>query len=147
MTVFENNFETVPYVFCFFLVNIELFENLQVSFKLQRSFNYYLIRAYIPTSCLVVMSWATFWLPITTYPARITLIVTNFLASAYILEAASASISRKHYATALEIFLMTNIAFIVAAMLEYIIAVQFPWRSKSKHKTPYAQGEIIEVSF
>ena len=115
---------------------IEFFPLLQINIHVQRTVSYYIFRSYVPSSFLVVMTWGTFWLPQTTYPARVGIIVTNFLASAFILQGASAMYTKVPYTTAIEVFLLVNITFILAVMLEYIAVIQIPnFHQKIFHKT------------
>ena len=88
--------------------------------------HYYILRTYVPSSFLVFMTWGTFWLPPTTYPARVGIIVTNFLASSFILQGASSMYTKVPYTTAIEVYLLVNITFILAVMLEYIAVIKIP---------------------
>ena len=103
---------------------LEFFPVLRLSFHLHRTFSYYMFRSYVPSAFLVVLTWGTFFLPPTAYPARITLIVTNFLASAFILQGASAEFTKVDYTTAIELFLLVNICFILVTGLLYILVIQ-----------------------
>ena len=130
-----------------FLFTEQIFQNLDLSFKFQRSITHHLTHVYIPSSFLVIMTWGTFWLPSSTYPARVTLIVTNFLASTYILQGDIANITRVPYATALEVFLLGNITFILAAMLEYIIVLKSPWKFTQKGTVNEVGLVKIKISY
>ena len=102
----------------------DIFPNLQVSFHLDRTFPYYLYRSYVPSFFLVILSWGTFQIPATAYPARVTLIITNFLANAFILQHASSEYTKVEYTTAIEIYLLVNICFIMITMVEYMFVVR-----------------------
>ena len=111
---------------------------LKLNFHMDRTFSYYLFRTYIPSVILVVLTWGTFLIPPTAYPARVTLIMSSFLANAFILQSASSEYAKVEYTTAIELFLQVNITFIMITMLEYIIVIRthpevtFPWRRSSK---------------
>ena len=111
-------------LFFFPLSSLEFFPLLYIHLHVKRTVSYYIFRSYVPSSFLVVMTWGTFWLPPTTYPARVGVVVTNFLASAFILQGASAMYTKVPYTTAIEVYLLVNITFILAVMLEYIAVIQ-----------------------
>lgn len=69
------------------------------------------------------MTWATFWIPPTSYPARISIIVTNLLSSAFVLQGAGSQITKVPYATALEVYLLANMLFIMLVMVEYVLVI------------------------
>ena len=102
----------------------QYFPCLRVSFHLDRTFSYYFYRSYIPSIILVILSWGTFQIPATAYPARVTLIMSNFLANAFILQHASSEYTKVEYTTAIELFLLVNISFIMITMLEYMLVVR-----------------------
>ena len=108
----------------------EVFSGLEVSFHMDRTFSFYLYRSYVPSIFLVVLSWGTFQIPVSAYPARVTLIVSSFLASTFILQHASSEYTKVEYTTAIEIFLLVNISFIMITMIEYMLVV----RSQPKTK-------------
>ena len=111
---------------------------LKMSFHVDRTFSYYLFRTYIPSIFLVILTWGIFQIPATAYPARITLIMTSFLANTFILQGASSEYAKVEYTTAIELFLQVNITFIMIAMLEYMTVIQtnpditFLWCQPSK---------------
>ena len=79
----------------------DIFPNLKVSFHMARTFSYYVYRSYVPSFLLVMLSWGTFQIPAKAYPARVTLIITNFLANAFILQHASSEYTKVPYTTAI----------------------------------------------
>lgn len=52
---------------------------LRLVLALQRSFAYYILHLYLPSTMLVIVSWVSFWLERTAVPARVTLGVTTLL--------------------------------------------------------------------
>lgn len=51
-----------------------------LEFTLARHYAHYLVCDYLPTGLIVLVSWTSFWLEITSSPARVTLGVTTMLA-------------------------------------------------------------------
>ena len=76
--------------------------------------------------------------------------MTNFLASTFILQHASSEYTKVEYTTAIEIYLLVNIFFIMITMLEYMIVLRshpdicFSW-SKVSSKDENISERNIEV--
>ena len=108
------------------------FTILKGIFHIERLFPHYLYHTYIPSIFLVSLSWSTFWIPSSAVPGRVTLIVTNFLTSIFIFNNVGASKPKVHYKTALEIFGLLNVIFIMLVMVEYVLLLKFPDFMKKK---------------
>ena len=104
----------------------EKFIVLKCIFKLQRSFKSIIGRIYVPSSFLVVLTWATFFVPSTSIPARITLIVTNFLATVFITQSTSSNIADVEYTTAVGLYLLANVVFITLTLLVLLLVINLP---------------------
>ena len=91
---------------------------------MKRSFPYFLYHVYIPGALLVGLSFTTFFIPPTAVPARVTLIVTNFLSTMFIFGSTSSLIPKEPYITAMEIYSLVNIVFIIMVMFEYILVLK-----------------------
>ena len=104
----------------------EKFIVLKCIFKLQRSFKSIISRIYVPSSFLVVLTWATFYIPSTSIPARITLIVTNFLATVFITQSTSSNIADVEYTTAVGLYLLANVVFITLTLLILLLVLNLP---------------------
>ena len=124
--------EDLPLDGIIFLCFLEPFPTLKAIFHIDRLFPHYLYHVYIPGMLLVALSWCTFWIPPSAVPARVTLIVTNFLSSLFIFESAAASIPKVPYQTAMEMFNLTNTSCIIFGMVEYIMVLSFPGFARSK---------------
>ena len=71
-------------------------------------------------------------------PARVSLIVTNFLTSMLIFTQAGQSKPQVSYHTALELYTAMNAIFIMAVMLEYIFVLKIPNKGKKKVNNHYS---------
>ena len=56
------------------------FSRCSFDFTLQREYAHYIMLTYLPSALIVIVSWTTFWLEITSAPARVLLGVTTMLA-------------------------------------------------------------------
>ncbi len=127
----------------FFLA--EPFLILKADFFIDRLLLFYFYHIYIPGSLLVALSWSSFWIPVTAVPARVTLIVTNFLSSLLVFNAVGHSIPKVSYQTPLELYALVNTVFIVFAMLEYIVVLKFP-NFTTKASKVEVRSQTITVS-
>ncbi|XP_065065154.1 gamma-aminobutyric acid receptor subunit rho-3-like isoform X2 [Rhopilema esculentum] len=100
------------------------FPKLRAVIRMKRSFPYFLYHVYIPGALLVGLSFTTFFIPPTAVPARVTLIVTNFLSTMFIFGSTSSLIPKEPYITAMEIYSLVNIVFIIMVMFEYILVLK-----------------------
>ena len=70
----------------------------------------------------MALSWSSFWIPRTSAPARVTLIVTTLLSSMLIYQGAILSIV--DYLTAMQVYMIVNICAIILTMIEFIFVLQ-----------------------
>ena len=92
------------------------------SFIFKRNALYHVIRSLIPSSILVVVSWATFWIPPTSYPARVGLTATCFLSTMVLYQ--TSITTAVDYLTAMQVFLVSNLTFIALVLVEFIVTLQ-----------------------
>lgn len=118
-----------------------MFPTLLAEIRLKRTFTYHLYSGYMPSIFLVVLTWATFWIPPKAVPARVTLIVTNFLSTIFVIQQEVGKIIRVDYTTAVQVLLITNLVFVFLAMLEYLVVLNVKDTSKVREKTVY-KGQI-----
>ncbi|XP_065064948.1 gamma-aminobutyric acid receptor subunit rho-1-like [Rhopilema esculentum] len=123
----------------------ESFVVLECIFTLKRSFVSSLSRIYIPSSFLVLLTWATFYLPKSAVPARVTLIVTNFLATVFIMQSTASQISDVEYTTAVGVYLLNNVIFITLALFELLLVLNIRCRTKGEGKTKNKQSQDNET--
>lgn len=112
----------------------EAYDNLIVNFKVKRTFLYFVYRIYSPTILLLVFNLGSYWIPASAVPARVTLIVTTFLASTFILQSVSEQTVKVPYTTPMQLFLLVNIVFIVFAIVEYVVILYFMMEEKTKKR-------------
>ena len=105
------------------------FQYMIATFVLKREPQYFILRGFIPSSLLVCLTWASFWLPTTSFPARVALIVTSFLASIVLYQGSTLHV---HQMTVMQMFLLGNIAFIGLTLVEFLMAVKVDQKSKKK---------------
>ncbi len=113
-------------------LSTERFSVLLATLKIERTFPYFLFHVYLPGALLVALSWSTFYIPATAIPARVTLIVTNFLSTMFIFGSTATLIPMVPYITAIEVYSLVNIIFIMLVMVEYIFVLKFGKKKDSR---------------
>ncbi|ESO89505.1 hypothetical protein LOTGIDRAFT_125321 [Lottia gigantea] len=94
---------------------------LEALFHLERNIGYYIIQMYIPSILIVVISWISFWLTVTSVPGRISLGVLTVLTMTTQSSGVNASLPRVSYTKAIDIWMSTCLLFVFAALLEFAI--------------------------
>ena len=103
----------------FVYIIVEYFDALYAYFEVERTFIYYLNKAYIPTMLLVCFNLGSYWIPDRAVPARVSLIITTFLSSMFILMSVTDETVKVSYISAMLVFMLVNIAFLVTASLDH----------------------------
>eukprot|EP00795_Rhopilema_esculentum_P001805 gene1805-16292_t len=99
------------------------FSSLKVNFHLVRRNGFYFWNTFLPGAILVVMTWVNFWIPPWAYPARVTVCVTSFLSTLFVMSAASSNLGRVSYVKALDQFLLGNVVFVLLNLLQYCLVL------------------------
>lgn len=85
------------------------FSRVTVMFRLDREWAHYLFMFYMPTALIVITSWSSFWLEITSPPARVSLGVTTMLALVTTFKTTKSQLPSVTYWNALDIWNMVCI--------------------------------------
>ena len=93
-------------------------------FELKRLFTRHIVTYFMPTTVLAFLSFVSFWIPKDAVPARIALVLTNFLSICVILRGVASELPRIEYITPLEVYLITSITFILVVMVEYVLVMK-----------------------
>ena len=85
------------------------FDNLVLIFVVRRAILYFVYKVYIPMFLLIVFNMGSYWIPDTALPARMTLIVTTFLSSVFMLQSVSSDHVHTPTTTSLQVFVTFSI--------------------------------------
>uniref|UniRef100_A0A7M5WYB6 Uncharacterized protein n=2 Tax=Clytia hemisphaerica TaxID=252671 RepID=A0A7M5WYB6_9CNID len=96
------------------------YEFMIATFVMKRKSQYFLLRGFIPSSLLVSLTWASFWLPTSSIPARVALVVTSFLASIVLYQGSTLHVDQM---SIMQIYLLGNIAFTGLTLIEFLLAI------------------------
>ncbi|XP_078689137.1 glycine receptor subunit alpha-2-like [Branchiostoma floridae x Branchiostoma belcheri] len=103
---------------------------LEFRFGLSRRLSYQILHTYVPSSCVVAISWVSFWLDPASAPARTSLGVTTVLTMVTLSTKIGAT-PEHNYIRAIDIWMLSCKLFVVLALLEYAF-VNFAARQASK---------------
>ena len=74
---------------------------------------------FVPTILIVRISWVSFWINVDASPARVNLGLTTVLTTTTISVGINESLPRVSYIKAIDIWMITCLIFVFAALLEY----------------------------
>ena len=81
-----------------------------------------MIQMYIPSLLIVMLSWLSFWLNVSSVPGRVSLGVLSVLTISTQSFSVNSSLPRVSYIKAIDIWMTTCLIFVFAALLEFSIA-------------------------
>uniref|UniRef100_A0AAV2JK15 Neurotransmitter-gated ion-channel transmembrane domain-containing protein n=1 Tax=Knipowitschia caucasica TaxID=637954 RepID=A0AAV2JK15_KNICA len=92
-------------------------------FELKRSILYFILETYVPSSLLVVLSWVSFWISLSSVPARVCIGVTTVLTMTTLMMGARTSLPNANcFIKAIDVYLGICFSFIFGALIEYAVA-------------------------
>lgn len=131
-----DNIESTSYLKSYLINNVtENYNNLVLTFVVDRTFAFYFYRMYAPTVVLMVFNFGSFWIPPSAVPARVALIVTTLLTNVVILQSVTEQIVKVEYVTAMQLFLLINILFVLLAVVEYLVVLALEKRKTQQKST------------
>uniref|UniRef100_H3DI74 Gamma-aminobutyric acid receptor subunit pi n=1 Tax=Tetraodon nigroviridis TaxID=99883 RepID=H3DI74_TETNG len=84
---------------------------------------YFILETYVPSSLLVVLSWVSFWISLSSVPARICIGVTTVLTMTTLMMGARTSLPNANcFIKAIDVYLGICFSFIFGALIEYAVA-------------------------
>ncbi|XP_078689138.1 glycine receptor subunit alpha-3-like [Branchiostoma floridae x Branchiostoma belcheri] len=117
---------------------------LELRFALSRSLSFQILHTYVPSFCVVAISWVSFWLDPASAPARTSLGITTVL-TMVTLSTKVKPAPELNYIRAIDIWVIGCKIFVVLALLEYAV-VNFAARQSSKApKIPERTADEGEV--
>ncbi|XP_062257738.1 gamma-aminobutyric acid receptor subunit pi [Platichthys flesus] len=99
------------------------YPKLVFHFELKRSILYFILETYVPSSLLVVLSWVSFWISLSSVPARVCIGVTTVLTMTTLMMGARTSLPNANcFIKAIDVYLGICFSFIFGALIEYAVA-------------------------
>ncbi|CAJ0939046.1 unnamed protein product, partial [Mesorhabditis belari] len=95
-----------------------VWDQLNIKMMFRRSYEFYIIQVYLPTYCMVLISWISFWLDRRSLPARVTLGVSSMMALTLQYANISKSLPKISYIKGLDYFTFGCMGFIFLSIVE-----------------------------
>ncbi|XP_074595324.1 glycine receptor subunit alpha-3-like isoform X2 [Brevipalpus obovatus] len=107
------------------------FSCLRGSFELERLSGHHILKLYIPSVLIVLVTFIGFYIPVTAYPARVGLNVTALL-SLITLQLHITSTIQTTYIVSINIWMLICIGFVFVGMIEFAAALVLSSREKKQ---------------
>ena len=124
---------------------------LQWKLTFKRNIAPFVTQYFILSTFLVLVAFSSFWVSQAVVPARVALVVTTFLSQCVIIR--GTKLHGITYLTALEIFLLTYMIFILLCLLELMVVLhvesflkRLPCRTLASAKNPGAELDSKPVT-
>lgn len=115
------------------------YPRLVFHFELKRSILYFILETYVPSSLLVVLSWVSFWISLSSVPARICIGVTTVLTMTTLMMGARTSLPNANcFIKAIDVYLGICFSFIFGALIEYAVAHFYTLSHTDAHMLMYS---------
>lgn len=95
---------------------------VRASLKMSRKFSFYMTRFYAPTILIVCATFIGFWLPISSWPARVSVVLTPFLSLITMHNSINSEI-KVSYVVAIHIWMFFCMFFTFMGLIEYSIVL------------------------
>jgi hypothetical protein len=102
---------------------------VRASLKMSRKFSFYMTRFYAPTILIVSATFIGFWLPISSWPARVSVVLTPFLSLITMHNSINSEI-KVSYVVAIHIWMFFCMFFTFMGLIEYSLVLIFDHKHK-----------------
>ncbi|VDM93830.1 unnamed protein product [Onchocerca ochengi] len=111
-----------------------VWDHLHIKLYFRRSYGFYLLQIYLPTYCMVLISWISFWLDRRSLPARVTVGVSSMMALTLQYSNVARSLPKVSYVKGLDLFMFGCVGYIFLSIVELAIVgmLEKPTTSRSR---------------
>ncbi|XP_054715376.1 glycine receptor subunit alpha-2-like [Uloborus diversus] len=121
------------------------FSCVNATFRLVRQNGYHMGYSYTVTSLIVMVSWISFWLPVTAVPARVTLGITTLLTLLTTANYVRSALPPIPYVTAIDVWVGLCILFVFLALL--VLPISHFLSQKNKERPKSTQKNKVQLFY
>ena len=81
------------------------------------------LQIFVPTICVVIVSWISLWVKRSVVPARAALLITTLLTISAVWSSINSQLPRVNYVKAIDIFMMTSFGSIITSLIEFTVVL------------------------
>ncbi|KAM3716674.1 Serotonin-gated chloride channel [Dirofilaria immitis] len=116
-----------------------VWDHLNIKLYFRRSYGFYLLQIYLPTYCMVLISWISFWLDRRSLPARVTVGVSSMMALTLQYSNVARTLPKVSYVKGLDLFMFGCVGYIFLSIVELAIVGMLEKSTTSRSR---GSGEV-----
>ncbi len=131
------------------------FTCLKINFLLERDVGYHVIRLFVPSGLVVVLSWVAFWLGRDAPTSRVVVVMLSMTSLLFLAHSTYDAVPSVSYVTSVDIWFAVCFLFVLAALLE-IAGVEFFRKCRPRvesylnekgepHSRPTTRGRVADI--
>lgn len=124
------------------------YTQLKGVFYFDRLMGFAIMQIYVPSVCVVMVSWVSLWVQRQAIPARVALCITTLLTISSFWSAINAQLPRVNYVKAIDIFMLTSFTCVIMTLIEFTFVLNsaYVWKvikPKQTKKVSHEMGNLL----